>query len=120
LTVLLLHQTKFPPPAQSPLLGPKVDSTAMSKDAVLHLGLTPIHQKPIESPTGVNSIKPKTLMELAQGGFDLLDGESTTSKSALENTDIQTECVIDCALPDHMSLTSLAQMNTPPKQLVFA
>lgn len=59
-------------------------------------------------------------MELAQGGIDLLDGESTTSKSALENTDIQTECVIDGALPDQMSLTSLAQMNTPPKQLVFA
>ena len=59
-------------------------------------------------------------MELAQGGIDLLDGESTTSKSALENTDIQTECVINGAMPDQMSLASLAQMNTPPKQLVFA
>jgi hypothetical protein len=123
LTVLLLHQTKFQPPVRSQLPSPNINSAAASNVALPHDESTKIQQLPIDSPTRQlpmpNSIHAKALLEQARVGIDLLDGESTRSKSALENTDIETECVIDEAFLHQMSLVSLAQMNAPQK-LVFA
>lgn len=119
ITVLFLHQNKSPPSVPSALpesneskvdraFGPKVLvdnqlSSAIEKDSA---DLASKNMIAVQK-----SMKPKTLLELAQGDFDLLD-EPTPSNSAIENTHIEIECIVDEALLQHNTATSLADMNS--------
>jgi hypothetical protein len=125
ITVLFLHQNKSPPIVPSALtesneskvdwaLGPKVMvdnqlASAIEKDSV---DLASKDIIPVQK-----SMKPKTLLELAQGDFDLLD-EPTPSNSALENTHIEIECIVDEALVQHNTVASLALMNSTQELVV--
>ena len=98
MTVLLLHQNKFPPLSQAL---PDLEVTgAMATNSISpHAKSEAMQQKLIDSPTRhiattPTSTKPKTLLELADGDIDLLD-ESTFSNSAIENTHIEIDRFLD-------------------------
>ena len=102
MTVLLLHQNKFPSLSQA-LPDLEVTGAMATNNISPHAKSEAMQQKPIDSPTRhfattPTSTKPKTLLELADGDIDLLD-ESTFSNSAIENTHIE----IDRFLDDHSS-----------------
>jgi hypothetical protein len=116
ITVLFLHQNKSPSSAlpksdESKVdLGPKIMLDNHQASAIERDSLDLASRDIIPSQ---KSMKPKTLLELAQGDFDLLD-EPTPSNSALENTHIEIECIVDEALAQH----KLVHINSTEKQVV--
>ena len=118
---MFLHQNKYPPPVPSAFPEIHVDSAFKPEVITTRNKSSPMEtQNPNSALRMVaatpKSMKPKTLLELAQGDFDLLD-ESTTSNSALENTHIEIDCIIDERNPQMTASESFTQMSLP-KELV--
>ena len=120
ITVLFLHQNKSPSSAlpksdESKVdLGPKIMLDSHQASAIERDSLDLASRDIIPSQ---KSMKPKTLLELAQGDFDLLD-EPTPSNSALENTHIEIECIVDEALAQHKRVHINSTQNQVVQQLM--
>jgi hypothetical protein len=118
---LFLHQNTNPSPVPSAFPEIHVDSAFKPEVITTRNKSSPMETQNSNSALRMvaaapKSMKPKTLLELAQGDFDLLD-ESTTSNSALENTHIEIDRIIDEHNPQMTTSESFIQMSLP-KELV--
>jgi hypothetical protein len=120
IAALLLNQTKLPPPATA-LSETTVASTIKTEAAncttVVDDKIQTIESAISEVAATPRKMRPKTLLELAQGEFDLLD-ESVSSNSALENTHIEIECTAAETPPKLTASVSFTQMHLQNKRVL--